>query len=227
MYSEFMKKIAVVLCGSGFKDGSEIRESVATFFALSQNGYEIGQGVEVFAPNAPQTDVVNCLTGEKQNESRNMLVEAARIARGKIKPIEELRTSDFSAILLPGGFGAAKNLCNFAFQGSKGSVIPELSARLEEFYAAKKPIGAICIAPAILALTFKGKGLELTVGESSEASQEIEKLGHKHITTSVHEAHWDSKSHIATTSAYMYDDAKLKDIFAGIEKCVSLVLKNI
>lgn len=217
-----MKKIAVILCGSGFKDGSEIRESVATLWALSQEKVE----VQCFAPDALQADVVNCLTNEPiANEKRNMLVEAARIARGKVKPLEQLKASEIDGIILPGGFGAAKNLCSFAYEGAKGKVLPELKAILLQMHAAKKPIGAICIAPAILAMAFAGKKLTLTVGAAEEASQEIEKLGHEHKVTAVDGVCRDEANRIFTTPAYMYDDAPLHGVFSGIQKVVQEVCK--
>jgi enhancing lycopene biosynthesis protein 2 len=212
--------IAVVLCGSGYKDGSEIRESVATLWALSQNPVEF----QCFAPDVTQADVINCLTGQPTpNEKRNLLVEAARIARGKIKPLSQLDPAHFQAIILPGGFGVAKNLCTFAKEGSNGSVLPDLQKHLETFYLSKKPIGAICIAPAAVALAFKGKGFSLTVGQTCEASQEIEKLGHKHVVCKANEYHLDTNHHIVTTPAYMYYDAPLHEIFTGIQKLVNEV----
>jgi enhancing lycopene biosynthesis protein 2 len=215
-----MKKIAVVLCGSGFKDGSEIRESVATLWALSQQPVK----VQCFAPDAPQTDVVNCLTGQPMNESRNMLVEAARIARGKIQPLDQLNTTEFSAIILPGGFGVAKNLCDFASKGHRASVLALLQTKLKEFHSAHKPIGAICIAPALIALAFEGSGFELTVGPAGEAAQEIEKLGHRHVVKRADECHLDLVHRIITTPAYMIDDAELHLVFTGVHKLVNEVV---
>ena len=217
------KRIAVVFCGSGFKDGSEIRESVGVLWALSQHPVD----VQCFAPDAPQKDVINCLTGQAMNESRNQLVEAARIARGKIKALTELNPSDFDALILPGGFGAAKNLCDFASKGIEGSVIPDLKEKLLAFFAAKKPIGAVCIAPAIVALAFPQKNFRLTVGAEGEVAQSIEKLGHRHIITSAIECCCDEKNKIFTTPAYMYDDANLSDIFEGIGKLVYKVTNTL
>ena len=217
-----MKKVAVVLCGSGFKDGSEIRESVGVLWALSEAGAE----VSCFAPDAPQADVVNCLTGQvAAGEQRNQLVEAARIARGKVKPLTELDASKFDAVVIPGGFGAAKNLCTFANEGSGGSVRPELAKALDGFFGARKPIGAVCIAPAILALHFKGKGLELTLGAPSEASGEAEKLGHRHVAKKSSEWHVDEAHRVVTSPAYMHDDAPLHEIFQGIRGLVQAVCK--
>jgi enhancing lycopene biosynthesis protein 2 len=218
-----MKKIAVILCGSGYRDGSEIRESVATLWALSSEKVD----VQCYAPDAQQADVVNCLTGDPmENESRNMLVESARIARGKVKPLSQLKAKDIDGILMPGGYGAAKNLCTFAYQGSKGKVIPDLQTVLQEMLQQKKPIGAICIAPAVVAIALKGKGLTLTVGDTSEASQEIEKLGHKHQITKASDFCRDEENKVFSTAAYMYDSAPLHEIFTGIQKVVREVCKT-
>ncbi len=215
-----MKKIAVILCGSGYRDGSEIRESVAALWALSQVGLE----AECFAPDLPQADVVNCLTGEvSKGDSRQMLVEAARIARGKVRKLDLLLPSEFSGIILPGGFGAAKNLCDFASRGSQGKVLPLLQQKLHEFHKTRKPIGAICIAPALIALAFKDAGFDLTVGMAGEASAEIERLGHKHTVKKPDECLVDLAHRVVTTPAYMYDDALLHHVFSGIQKLVSEV----
>ncbi len=219
--SEIKKKVAVILCGSGFKDGSEIRESVGVLWALSRHDVD----VDCFAFNAPQYDVVNCLTGETANEKRNQLVEAARIARGKIRPMDELNPNNYSAVVLPGGFGAAKNLCDFALKGAKGSAQPLIQEKLQAFKQSSKPIGAICIAPAVVALALKGKGFQMTVGATSEASAAIEKLGHHHVVTSANDCCVDTKNKIVTTPAYMYDEAPLCDIFEGIRKCIDEVIK--
>jgi len=216
-----MKKCAVILCGSGYMDGSEIRESVGTLLALSQEGAE----THFFAPNAPQADVIDCLNNKTLSEKRNMLIEAARIARGKIQSLAELNVDDFNALIIPGGFGVAKNLCSFATDGSNAKVLPEMKNILQKFHAARKPIGAICIAPALVALTFPQKGFELTVGPKSEASQEIEKLGHKHIVCAANGCHIDFSARIATTPAYMLEKAPVHEIFIGIHKLVKEVLK--
>lgn len=208
-----MKKVAVILCGSGFKDGSEIRESVGVLWGLSAEGAE----ASCFALDEPQADVVNCLTGEAvPGERRNQLVEAARIARGKIRPLRELSAEAFDALVLPGGFGAAKNLCTFAREGSGGSVQAEVARALQAFHSRCKPIGAVCIAPAILALAFRGQGWELTVGGPSEAAEEIRKLGHRHVEKAAHEWHVDRAHKVVTTPAYMHDTAPLHEIFDGI-----------
>lgn len=215
------KKIAVLLCGSGFKDGSEIRESVGVLWALSRHDVQ----VDCFALDAPQYDVVNCLTGEVSKENRNQLIEAARIARGKIQKLENLNVKDYDALIVPGGFGAAKNLCDFALKGSSGTAHPLVEEKLLSFHATGNVIGAVCIAPAVLALSFRNKGFELTVGAPSEASGEIEKLGHRHVVKAASDCCIDNKFKIVTTPAYMYDDAPLHEIFEGIRKLVDAVIK--
>jgi len=216
-----MKKIAVVLCGNGFKDGSEIRESVAVLWGLSK----VGARVQCFAPDKPQADVVNCLTGKTvTGETRNMLVEAARIARGEILPLNQLNPSKYDAIVIPGGFGVAKNLCTFATEGSNGKVLPELKTILEKFHSDQKPIAAVCIAPAVVAMAFPGKQFEMTLGGPSEAAQEIEKLGHKHIATKASDCHVDRKNKIVTTAAYMCD-APIHEIFEGIRILTEEIIK--
>ena len=216
-----MKKVAVVLSGCGHLDGSEIREAVGVLWALSAQGAE----VQCFAPDAPQTDVVDHVKGEPmKGESRNMMRESARIARGKIKPLDQLDASQFQAVILPGGFGAAKNLSDFAAKGAEGKVIAPLQKAFDAFHAARKPIGLVCIAPALGALAFKGKGLQLTVGQHGEAAQEIEKLGQKHVVVAANGCHVDPSFRVVSTPAYMYDDAPLSQIFTGIQKLVQEVL---
>lgn len=216
-----MKKVAVVLCGSGFKDGSEIRESVLSLLAID----EAGATFDCFAPDDWQHDVINCATGQGMDEKRNLLVEAARIARGNIRPVTELKAKNFDAILFPGGFGVAKNLCTFAFKGSAGSVRPDVEAVINDFYQSKKPIGAVCIAPALIALALKGKNLNLTLGAEGEAAGEVKKLGHRHTVCLPNEAVIDREHKIATTPAYMYDEAHLKDMRIGISKVVQAILE--
>lgn len=215
-----MSKIAVILSGSGYLDGSEIREAVGVLWALSRVGAE----AHCFAPDIDQRDVVDHLTGEPVAERREVLVESARIARGKVRPLAELRASEFDALIMPGGFGAAKSLSSFAHDGSSGNVLPELGYILHQFYEAKKPIGAICIAPAVLALAFPEKKIELTVGAPGDASIEIEKLGHTHVARKAHEIHVDRAHRIVTTPAYMYDDAPLHEVFEGIQSLVEEVV---
>jgi enhancing lycopene biosynthesis protein 2 len=216
------KKIAVILCGSGYKDGSEIRESVGALWALSAMGAQ----VRMFAPDQNQYDVVNCFTDQPMPaEKRNSLVEAARIARGQIEPLSRLQPSELDGVIVPGGFGVAKNLCTFALQGSQGVVLPEVKRALQTLREQHKPIGAICIAPALVALTFPRGGFKLTLGAHGEAAQEIEKLGHTHQVCVASECVVDVNHRIVTTPAYMYDDAPLFEVFQGIQKLVQNVVE--
>lgn len=217
------KRVAVILCGSGFKDGSEIRESVALLWALETEKAEIS----LFALNEPQHEVVNCLTGQPTQGSRNQLVEAARIARGKISPLEELKTENFDCLILPGGFGAAKNLCDFAFKGENMTNHPLLEKLIKKFHEDHKPIGAICIAPIIVAKALQGVIVHMTLGLGGVEGKIIEKWGHQHIEKKAHECNVDRWSKVVTTPAYMDDSAQLPDIFKGIhslvKECLALI----
>jgi enhancing lycopene biosynthesis protein 2 len=216
-----MKTVAVVLCGSGYLDGSEIREAVATLWALSKHPVK----VVCFAPDAPQADVINHLTGEKMNESRNMLIEAARITRGKIQPLSELTKTEYDALIMPGGFGVAKNLSSFAAEGGGGNVLhKELAHDISAMHKTGMPIGAICIAPALVALALKDANIEVTLGEESGAAEQIRRMGHKHVAKKPNEIHVDRENKIVTTPAYMYDDAPLHEVFEGVGKLVDEVI---
>lgn len=216
-----MKTVAVVLSGCGYLDGSEIREAVAVLCALSKHPVK----VVCFTPDAPQSDVINHLSGEKMNESRNMLIEAARITRGKIQPLSELTKTDYDALIMPGGFGVAKNLSSFATEGSGGNVLhKELAHDISAMHKTGMPIGAICIAPALVALALKDAKIEVTLGEESGAAEQVRRMGHTHIVKKANEIHVDRANKIVTTPAYMYDDAPLHEVFEGIGKLVDEVI---
>lgn len=219
-----MKKTAVILSGSGHLDGAEIRESIATLWALDHHARNVE--VEVFAPDVAQADVVDHRTGEAvAGETRNALAEASRIARGAIRPLDDLNPDEFAALFLPGGFGAAKTLSDFATRGAEGAVMPKLHEILHKAHVDRKPIGAMCIAPAIVGLAFKDHGgLELTVGQPGDAAGEIEKMGHKHVVCATNGCHVDTSARIVTTPAYMKEDAPIKDVFTGIHKLVNETL---
>lgn len=214
-----IKKVAVILCGSGYLDGNEINEAIFTLLSLSQENVVY----ECFAPNEKQMHVVNHLTGKEMTHDRNMLEEAARITRSKIKDLKDLNSKNFAGVIIPGGFGAAKNLSTFALKGSKAEVRSDVASLLNQFHNEKKVIGAMCIAPAVVALSFKNKNLTMTLGENSEASAEMEKLGHKHIAKEVTEIVVDKEHRIVTTPAFMYGEAKLSDVFTGISSLVKEV----
>jgi enhancing lycopene biosynthesis protein 2 len=219
-----MKRIGVILSGCGHQDGAEIRESVLTLLALDKLGKDIE--VIIMAPNAKQPQVINHLKHQAQNESRNILEESARIARGKILDIQSVDPDSLSAIIMPGGYGVARNLSNFAEKGARAEVLPAVKNMLTQIHQAKKPIGAICIAPALLALVLGEKGIKLTIGDDDpDTIGQLQETGAHHEKCSVDQVCVDEKNRIASTPAYMYSDAKLHHIANGIEKCVSQVLK--
>jgi len=217
------RTIAVVLSGCGYLDGSEIREAVGTLWALSQHDVS----VECFAPDTDHA-VVDHLTHKQVQETRNALHEAARIARGKIRPLAELPTLDYQALIMPGGYGAAKNLSSYAKDGDAGKVLSEeLHNDITGMHKEGRPIGAICIAPAVVGLALKGAGLRMTVGASGPDADAITKMGHTHVVRAAGEIHIDDEHNIITTPAYMYDDAPLHEVFTGINALVAEVVRRI
>lgn len=214
------KKIAIILCGCGFKDGSEIHESVCTLLALAQ----AGATARCFAPNLPQATVTNHATGNAAGETRNMLVEAARIARGEIAELGTLDAQEFDALILPGGFGAALNLCTFATQGAQCTVNPDVARVITAFHAAKKPIGVICIAPAIVAKVLGRHGVRLTIGTDAGTAQQLEAMGAMHENHTVDEICVDEKNRVVSTPAYMLADT-IAETFAGITALVTKMLQ--
>lgn len=215
-----MSKIGVVLSGSGVMDGSEIHESVLTLLALSRAGAE----AVCMAPNVDQLHVVNHLSGDETREKRNVLVESARIARGKIRDLKEVKASEIDALIFPGGYGAAKNLCTFAVDGTDCKVNPDVARLVKEVHQAGKPIGAICISPALVAKIFEGAGIELTIGKEKQTAQALEKLGQIHKACGVNQVWVDSNHKIVTTPAYMLAE-NVAQAWDGIEKLVKEVLQ--
>lgn len=219
-----MNKIAVILSGCGHLDGAEIREAVFTMLAIELNG---NAKYDIFAPNQDQHHVINHLKGEEAGSSRNVLEESARIARGKIQPLEDFHMSNYQAVILPGGFGAAKNLSDFAFKGSAGSLNDKLKQELIEAHNNKKPIGAICISPAVVALALGDKGIKVTIGNDQDIAGEIAKTGADHEPCDANEYIWDEEHNIGSTPAYMYDNASMADIFTGIKSLVDKIIDEI
>jgi enhancing lycopene biosynthesis protein 2 len=212
------KNVAVVLAGCGVYDGSEINEAVLTLLALEEEGATY----QCFAPNITQMHVINHLNGEVMNESRNVLVEAARIARGNIKDLAQANVEEFDALVVPGGFGAAKNLSDFAVKGAELTVQPDFLRVAQAFHAAGKPVGLICIAPAMSAKIF-GAGVECTIGNDADTAAAIEATGGKHIVCPVDKAVVDKRNKLVTTPAYMLA-GKVSEAAAGIRICVRDVL---
>ena len=216
-----MAKIGVCLSGCGVNDGAEIHESVITALALDRAGAEI----LYTAPDMEQTKVVNHLTGDEMNESRNVLVESARIARGEITDIAKLTSDDMDALLFPGGFGAALNLCDFALKGADCDIHPEVNRIIEEMLQANKPLGFICIAPALFARAMKNseKTTKITIGNDQATADQIEKLGSQHEICDVDNFVLDQENKIVSTPAYMLA-GNISEAAAGIEKLVHKIL---
>ena len=213
------KRVAVILSGCGVQDGAEIHESVLTLLRLDQRGVE----VQCFAPDIAQHDVINHLTGEKMPESRNVLIESARIARGAIKDIHEANAEDFDALIMPGGFGVAKNLSNFAFEGVHCSLQPELLTLAEAFAESGKPIGLICISPALAAKIY-GPGVTCTIGNDPDTAKAICKMGGNHTECAVDEIVEDTARKLVSTPAYMTAQS-ISEAAAGINKLVDRVIE--
>jgi enhancing lycopene biosynthesis protein 2 len=213
-----MARVGVILSGCGYLDGAEIQEAVLTLLALDRAGAR----VSCFAPDVDQLKVVNHLTGEETNERRNVLVESARIARGKISDVARANAADLDALILPGGFGAALNLCDFAVNGPDCTVHPDVAALVQAMHGAGKPIGAICIAPALIAKVL-GQEVRVTVGSDAGTARAIEAMGATHEACPVENFVVDRDRKVVTTPAYMLGPGP-KDVAAGIEGCVAEVL---
>jgi enhancing lycopene biosynthesis protein 2 len=214
------KKIGVVLSGCGVMDGSEIHEAVLTLLAIDRAGAE----AVCMAPNIRQRHVINHLTGEESTgDVRNVLVESARIARGKICDIAGVKATDIDALIFPGGFGAAKNLSDYAFKGPECSVNPEVARLATEVHAARKPIGVVCIAPVIAAKVFGKEHPQVTIGTDKNTAKDIEKMGAKHVSCPVQEFVVDKDRKIVSTPAYMLAQ-NIKEAAEGIEKLVAAVI---
>ena len=215
-----MKKVAVVLAGCGVYDGAEINEAVLTLLALEQQS----ASYQCFAPNIDQLHVVNHLTGEvAEGETRNVLVEAARIARGEVKDVASAKVEDFDALVVPGGFGAAKNLSDFAVKGSGMTVQSDFLSFAQAMHQAGKPVGLICIAPAMSAAIF-GEGVQCTIGNDEETATAITEMGGVHLDCPVEKACIDTERKLVTTPAYMLAGC-VSDAHKGISELVSEVLK--
>ncbi|WP_047045186.1 isoprenoid biosynthesis glyoxalase ElbB [Vibrio mexicanus] len=208
-----MDRVAVVLAGCGVFDGAEIQEAVLALHALEELGVEY----QCFAPNKDQHHVVNHLLGEEQKQTRNVMEEAGRIVRGNIKPLDSLSANEFDGLLVPGGFGVAKNLSNLAFVGEAVEIDPDFKRVMTEFKEAKKKAGYLCIAPALLPLVYPG--VKCTIGNDVETAQVIEKLGGKHVDCAVDDIVIDEANRVITTPAYMLANNML-EAGKGIKKLV-------
>lgn len=215
------KKVGVVLSGCGVYDGAEIHESVITLLALDRHG---GEAV-MCAPDAPQMHVVNHLTGDvAEGEERNVLVESARIARGAITDVKDVSADDLDALILPGGFGAAKNLCDFAVSGADCEVNADVAALVRAVHKQGKPVAAVCIAPALLAKVLGDESPELTIGNDAGTASALEAMGAAHVECPVREFVVDRDRKIITSPAYMLAQS-ISEAADGIEGTVKALLE--
>ena len=210
------KKIAIILSGCGVYDGSEIYESTLTFLAIEHNN----STYQCFAPDIEQNHVINHLTGEvAEGESRNVLVESARLARGNCKPLTDLNADEYDGLVFPGGFGVAKNLCNFAEKGADAEINEQVYNAARAFADAKKPVGFICIAPALVPMIYKA-GVELTIGSDQQTAETLNQMGARHVECSVDDFVVDLVKHVVSTPAYMLAE-NLTQAQEGIQSLVT------
>jgi enhancing lycopene biosynthesis protein 2 len=212
------KRFAVILAGCGVFDGAEIHEATLTLLAIAK----AGGSYQCFAPDKEQADVVNHITGNTVNETRNVLIESARIARGKIKPLNLYDPEVFDALIIPGGFGVAKNLCSFAFEGSDCTVDPEVELSIIASVEAGIPIGALCIAPTLIAKILPGA--KVTIGNNTGTANAIENMGAEHHITNSVEVVIDNKYKLVTSPCYMLN-ATIVQIAEGTENVVKELIE--
>ncbi|QPJ64871.1 MAG: isoprenoid biosynthesis glyoxalase ElbB [Candidatus Nitrohelix vancouverensis] len=217
------KKIGVILSGCGVYDGSEVHEAVITLLAIERGGAE----AVCMAPEMDQMHVINHMTGEEMpGEKRNVRIEAARIARGPVRDIAGVSADEIDALFIPGGFGAAKNLSDFAVNGENCQVNPDVARLIREFREKNKPQGAVCIAPAIVARAFSGGAVHptLTIGNDKGVGGKIESMGGKHQDCAVQDYVIDEENKIVSAPAYMLGQ-NIAEVADGIEKAVAQLLK--
>lgn len=217
-----MAKVGVILSGCGVYDGSEIHEAVLALLAIDRQGSR----AVCLAPDKDQSDVVDHLGGKPSAERRNVLRESARIARGDIRSLSEAKPEDCDAVILPGGFGAAKNLCTFAKDGASCEVDPHVASFLAAVHAAGKPIGAACIAPVVLARLFGKDSPELTIGGDPATARAVEAMGARHKTAAAAEVVVDRRLKLATTPAYMLA-GRIGEAAQGLDRLVAAVLEMV
>lgn len=213
-----MKNFAVLLSGCGVYDGAEIHEATLSLLAIARQGCSY----EIFAPDINQHHVINHITGKEMDETRNVLVESARIARGQIKDLKEFNPAQFDGLLLPGGFGAAKNLSTWAFDGAGATILPEVEKAIKGMISLKKPVGALCISPVIVAKVLGN--VQLTIGNDSDTIEAIETLGARHVIASHGEVVIDSNYKVVTTPCYMLD-ATISQIADGADNVVDAMIR--
>jgi len=219
-------KIGVLLAGCGVEDGSEVYESVLAITALERNGVT----VQALAPDIEQADVINHYTGGETRTgyaattSRNLLPEAARIVRGKIMSLTEVSAHDIDALVIPGGYGVVKNLCTYAVDAENATVNRDVERLIQGMHGLGKPIGALCIAPVLVALALKGTPVSLTIGNDGHTALNLTRLGANHVVTAVDDIHVDNTNHIVSTAAFMLAQGP-GEAEAGINKLVDQVVQ--
>jgi enhancing lycopene biosynthesis protein 2 len=212
------KNVAVILSGCGHQDGAEIHEATLTLWAIHKNGAEF----HCYAPDIKQHHVLNHITGQEMDEQRNVLIESARIARGKIEPLSAFAINSVDGLVIPGGFGAAKNLSTYAFDGPECTVNPEVAKAVQDMHAAGKPIGALCIAPVILAKVLGG--VTLTIGQDSGTADSLAAMGARHTPTLHGEIVIDRQNKIVTTPCYMLN-SRVDQIGDGADHLIRAMLE--
>ena len=219
-----MAKVGVLLAGCGVYDGSEIGEVVISLIALERAGME----VQCIAPSMKQMHVMDHLRGEEQDQERNVRVEAARITRGNILDLAEARVADFDALVIPGGFGVAKNLCDFAIKGPDCTVNPQVEKLILGMVDAGKPIAALCIAPALMARVLGGAGkkVKLTIGNDADVSAGINTMGAEHVECAAGDCVVDQEFNVISTPAFMRASC-ISEAATGIEKTISTLAKKL
>lgn len=213
-------RVGVILGGCGVFDGSEVHEAVSILIALDRRGAE----VVCMAPNVEQAQTINHLTRKPAAEHRNVLVESARIARGKVRDLATVKADELDALVFPGGFGAAKNLSTYAADGANCTVNEQVARLMTEMHRAGKPIGLACIAPVIAAKVLSGRVPQLTIGTDKSTASALEKMGARHHDTSPTDVCVDAANHLVTTPCYMNDVGPWV-VFQGAEKMVEEVLR--
>lgn len=211
------KNFAVILSGCGVYDGTEIHEATMTLYSIVKNGGTY----EIFAPDVEQHHVINHITGEEMKETRNVLVESARIARGNIYPLNVFHAKKFDGIIFPGGFGAAKNLSSYAFNGADMKVINLVTGVIRMMIEEKKPIGALCISPVLLAKVIGN--VEVTIGQDEDTIEKIKALGATHTATDQGEVVVDKDKKVVTTPCYMLN-ADIVQIAEGADNVVKAMI---
>jgi enhancing lycopene biosynthesis protein 2 len=212
------KTFAVILSGCGHQDGAEIHEATLTLWAIHKNGAEF----QCYAPDIKQHHVLNHITGKEMDEERNVLIESARIARGKITPLSAFAADSVDGLVLPGGFGAAKNLSSYAFDGADCTVNSDVAKAVQAMHAAGKPIGALCIAPVILAKVLGD--VTLTIGQDSSTAANLAAMGAHHTPTLHGEIAVDRKNKVVSTPCYMLN-SRVDQIGDGADHLIRAMLE--